>query len=140
MQHRPNDPNDPENLYEGVIFRHMRERGDLGPMGEADKYKPSERRRLFGHSEGWGPPSYPIQIFEPETTEGMFVIQVRAGLNDCAVPGLRIDQEQREISLYWIGLFSRFFGERRAVNLHKGIVSHQLCLHPNSWLLPANTI
>lgn len=91
MQHRPNDPNDPENLYEGVSFRHMREGGDLGPMGEADKYKPSERRRLFGHSEGWGPPSYPIQIFEPETTEGMFVIQVRAGLNDCAVPGLRID-------------------------------------------------
>ncbi|KAF6232910.1 hypothetical protein HO173_008873 [Letharia columbiana] len=122
IQHRPNDPNDPENLYEGVIFRHMREReGGLGPMGEADKYKPSERRRLFGQSDGWGPPSYPIQIFEPETTEGMFVIQVRAGLNDCAVPGLTIDQEQHEISLDWIGLFSRFFGERRAVNLHKGI-------------------
>ncbi|CAD6577873.1 MAG: hypothetical protein ASARMPRED_008436 [Alectoria sarmentosa] len=121
IQHRSNNPNDPENLYEGTIFRHMREKGGLGPMGEADRFRPSERRRLFGELEGWGPPSYPIPIFEPKSTEGMFVIQVRAGLNDCAVPGLKIDQEKRELSFDWIGLFSRFFRERKAMHQHEGI-------------------
>ncbi len=123
MHHTSNDPNHPDNLYDGVIFRHMREKGGLGPAGEADKYRPSERRRLFGESEDWGPPSHPISIFEPQVTEGMFVIQVRAGLNDCAVPGLKIDQDKREISFNWVELFSRFFGERRAVDLHRGMVS-----------------
>ncbi|KAL9132583.1 MAG: hypothetical protein Q9175_006243 [Cornicularia normoerica] len=140
VQHKPNDPNDPENVYESVIFRHMREKGGLGPMGDADKYMPSERRRLFGESEGWGPPSRPIPIFEPVTTEGMFVIQVRAGLNDCAVPGLKIDQEEREISFDWTGLFSRFFCERKAMNLHEGIVSHLSTLHPSPEVFTANAI
>ena len=123
--HTPNDHHDPETVYEGVIFRHMREKGGLGPMGEADKYKPSERRRIFGESEGWGPPSFPIPVFEPKLTEGLFVVQLRAGLNDCAVPGLKIDQENREISLSWRWLCSRFFSERRAMDLDQDVVSHQ---------------
>ena len=136
LQHRSDDPNDPENVYEGAIFRHMREKGGLGPMGEGDKYKPSERRRLFGESEGWGPPSFPIPILEPVATEGMFVVQVRAGLNDCAVPGLKIDQEKREISFNWIELFSRMFSERRAVqSKNLGIVSHHYLLRPTSQFL-----
>ena len=109
-------------------------------MGEADRFRPSERRRLFGELEGWGPPSYPIPIFEPKSTEGMFVIQVRAGLNDCAVPGLKIDQEKRELSFDWIGLFSRFFRERKAMHQHEGIVSHHCCLRPRSWLWSADAI
>lgn len=135
VHHTPNDtmdPNDPGNLYDGVIFRHMREKGGPGPMGEADKYKPSERRRIFGELEGWGPWSRPIPVLEPETTEGMFVIQVRAGLNDCAVPGLKIDQGKREISFDWVGLFSCFYGARRMVELHEETVCHEQSLHSRS--------
>ena len=135
-QHKPNDENEPETVYERSIFRHMREKGGLGPMGEADKYKPSDRRRIFGESEGWGQPSRPVPVFEPKATEGMFVIQVRAGLNDCAVPGLRIDQNRHEISLDWMGLFSRFYGERRAMDLQEGTVSHlDLCIAGLSYSL-----
>ena len=124
LQHGSDDPNDPANMYEGAIFRHMREKGGLGPMGEGDKYRPSDRRRVFGESQGWGPPR-PIPIFEPVATEGMFVVQVRAGLNDCAVPGLKIDQEKREISFNWIELFSRMFSEREAMQSNDlDIVSH----------------
>lgn len=125
VQHEPDDQNDPETIYERPIFRHMREKGGLGPMGEADKYKPSDRRRIFRESDGRGPPNLAVLIFEPKATEGMFVIQVRAGLNDCAVPDLRIDEEKREISLNWIGLFSRFYGEQGTVYLQKAIVSLQ---------------
>ena len=139
VQHRSDDPNDPENEYESAIFRHMREKGGLGPMGNADKYRPSERRRIFGESEGWGQ-LCTIPIFEPRATEGIFVIQVRAGLNDCAVPGLKIDQEKREISFEWVGLFSHFFCERRAVDLHEGTVSHQCYMPRTSWMWPADTI
>lgn len=125
IQHQSNDPNSPETVHETAIFRHMMEKGGLGPMGEADKYRPSERRRLFGESEGQGMPNYPVSILEPERTEGIFVIQVRAGLNDCAVPGLKIDREAREVSLDWRLLYSRFFGERRLVDSYDGSVSHR---------------
>ena len=125
MQHNSKDHHDPEIVFEGVIFRHMMEKGGLGPMGEADKYKPSEKRRIFGESEGWGPPNFPIPIFEPKSTEGLFVIQLRAALKDCAVPGLKIDQGNQEISLSWRGLCSRFFSEQRAMDLDQPVVSHQ---------------
>lgn len=126
MQHSPNNQNDPERVYEGAIFRHMRKKGYLGPVGIGDKYKPSKMQRLFGESEGWRPPNLAIPVHEPRMTEGMFVIQVRAGLNDCAVPGLKIDQDRREVSLNWIGLFSRFFREREAVDLFDGSVRHPI--------------
>ncbi len=131
MQHKTNQRNDPERLYEDAIFRHMRERGGLGPMGIRDKYKPSDMLRLFGESDFRRPSIDPIRTFEPKTTEGIFVIQVRAGLNDCAVPGLKIDQDKREVSLDWLGLMSHFFRERKAAELHEGIVGHQHFLHPH---------
>ena len=109
----------------------MREKGGLGPMGIRDKYKPSDMLRLFGESEFWRPSIDPIRTFEPKTTEGIFVIQVRAGLNDCAIPGLKIDQDQREVSLDWSGMFSHFFREREAAELHEGIVGHQHSLDFN---------
>ena len=133
LQHRSDDPNDPANRYEGAIFRHMRERGGLGPMGEGDKYKPSDGRRVFGDSEGWAPPSLPIPIFEPVATEGMFVVQVRAGLSDCAIPGMKIDQAKREISFNWTALFERMFSERKALQEKDlGMVSHHYPLRPTS--------
>ena len=136
LQHRSDDPNDPENMYEGAIFRHMRERGGLGPMGEGDKYKPSEMGRLFGESERWGPQSFSAPISEPVATEGMFVVQVRAGLNDCAIPGLKIDQEKREISFNWIELLDRLFSERKALQEKDlGIVSHHYTLRSTSQIL-----
>ena len=133
LQHRSDDPNEPENMYEGAIFSHMRERGGLGPMGEGDKYKPSDRRRIFGRSEGRGLPSFPIPEFELVATEGMFVVQVRAGLNDCAIPGLKINQAKREISFNWTELFERMFSERKALQEKDiGIVSHHYPLRPTS--------
>ena len=136
LQHRTDHPNGPESMYEDVIFRHMREKGGLGPMGEGDKYKPSDRLRLFGESQGWRPPSFPIPIFEPVATEGMFVVQLRAGLSDCAVPGLKIDQEKREISLNWIELFGRMFSERKAMQSNeRDIVSNHYPLRPTSQIL-----
>ena len=125
MQHEPDDLNAPESVYSGVIFRRMREKGGLGPMGEADKYRPSERRRIFGESEGWGHPRNTIPTFEPQTTEGIFVVQVRAGLSDCPIPGLRIDQTRREITLEWMGLYSHFYRERRASDQLEESVSSQ---------------
>ena len=136
LRHRSHDPNDPENRYQGAVFRHMRERGGLGPMGEGDKYKPSEMGRLFGESERWGPQSFSTPIFEPVATEGMFVVQVRAGLNDCGIPGLKIDQEKREISFNWIELFERMFTERKALQEKDlGIVSRHYPLSPTYQIL-----
>ena len=112
-------------------------------MGEGDKYKPSDRRRVFGDSESWGPPSLPIPIFEPMATEGLFVVQVRAGLNDCAIPGLKIDQVKCEISFKWTELFDRMFSERKAFQEKDlGIVSHHYLILrvplPESWALFAD--
>ena len=41
--------------------------------------------------------------------------RIRAGLNDFPLPGLRICSTKEEISLDWQTLFTRFFGEARAM-------------------------
>ena len=136
LEHSSDDPNDPENRYEGAILRHMREGGGLGPMGDGAKYKPTEMGRLLGASERWGPQNFSTPIFEPVATEGMFVVQVRAGLNDCAIPGLKINQKKREISFNWIELFDRMFSERKALQEKDlGIVSHHHPLRSTSQIL-----
>ena len=130
MQQRSDEP---ENMYGGAIFRHIREIRGPGPMGEGDKYKPSDMRRVLGGSEGRRRPSFPIPKFEPVATEGMFVVQVRAGLNDCAFPGLKINQAKREISFNWIELFERMLSERKALQEKDlVIVSHHYPLRPAS--------
>ena len=78
-----------------ALFQHLRDNAGLGRMGEADKSKPGGRLRLFEHSSG------------------LFVVQIRRGLNDCVVPGLSIDQQKGELSFEWRDLFARFFEEKK---------------------------
>ena len=42
----------------------------------------------------------------------LFVIQVRGGLNDCAVPGLHVDPKNRQLSLDWKALFNLYFNDK----------------------------
>jgi len=63
-----------------------------GRLGEADKGKLGSRMRLY------------------ENTAGLGLVQVRGGLDDCAMPILGIDPKKRVISLEWKDLFTRFFG------------------------------
>jgi hypothetical protein len=78
-----------------ALFQHLRDNAGLGRMGEADKSKPGGRLRLFEHSFG------------------LFVVQIRGGLNDCVVPSLSIDQQKGELSFEWRDLFARFFEEKK---------------------------
>lgn len=48
-----------------------------------------------------------------EHCTGLFVVQIRGGLNDCAVLALHIDATKCELSVDWRGLFAQFFNERR---------------------------
>ena len=43
---------------------------------------------------------------------GVFVTQIRGGLNDCAVPSLNIDLKKHELSIEWKALFSEFFHDK----------------------------
>lgn len=80
-----------------ALFQHLRDNAGLGRMGEADRSKSGGRLRLFEHSSG------------------LFVVQIRGGLNDCVVPGLSIDQQKGELSFEWRDLFARFFEEKKMV-------------------------
>ena len=48
-----------------------------------------------------------------ENSRGVFVVQVRGGLSDCAVPGLHIDRKKHKLSLEWKALFRHFFTQKR---------------------------
>ena len=84
-----------------ALSQHLRDNVGLGRLGEADKSRPGGRLRLFKHSSG------------------LFVVQIRGGLNDCVVPSLSIDQKNGELSLEWRDLFARFFEEKK---MAKGIL------------------
>ena len=47
-----------------------------------------------------------------ERCTGVFIIQVRGGLNDCAVPSLHVDPKKREVSLDWKALFNLYFSDK----------------------------
>lgn len=81
--------------WQRALFQHLRGNAGLGRMGEADKSRPGGRLRLF------------------EQTSGLFIVQIRGGLNDCVVPGLSIDQKKGELSFEWRDLFARFFEEKK---------------------------
>ena len=75
--------------------RHLRDNIWRGRLGEADKSRPGGRLRLLEYSFG------------------LFVVQIRGGLNDCVVSGLSIDQKNGELSLEWRDLFAQFFKEKK---------------------------
>ena len=102
---------DLELEYQRATFRCMREKGGLGGLGKADKYRPSDLSQIFSLVDE--EIQEPVPVFEPVLTEGLFTIQIRGGMNDCAIPGLRINQDHQEVSLEWRDLFTRFFGEQK---------------------------
>ena len=64
---------------------------------------PSTNARVEPH------PSLPYE--DRSLSKLNLIVQIRGGLNDSAVPELRVDTKNREISFNWIGLFTYFFGE-----------------------------
>ena len=99
-------------------FQKMMDEAGPGRLGEADKSVPGSRIRLF------------------ESPVGMFVVQVRGSVGDCALPALNIDPSKHELSFEWRDLFNRFFGERKvATAVSNGApVSHPGCLFLISYL------
>lgn len=47
-----------------------------------------------------------------EQCSGVFVVQVRAGVSDCAVRKLQLNMTKRELSIEWKDLFVHFFTEK----------------------------
>ena len=51
-----------------------------------------------------------------ERCTDLFMVQVRGGLNDCAVTNLQLHMMEDEISIEWKELFTEFFGEKDIVD------------------------
>ena len=70
-----------------------------GRLSEADRSVPGSRMRLYTC-----PP-------------GLFVVQVRGSVCDCAIPSLNfnVNPLRLEVSFEWRDLFHQFFGERKIV-------------------------
>lgn len=79
-----------------------------GRLGEADRGTPGSRIGLY------------------ENTVGLSLVQIRGGLDDCAMSNLCIDPKKRVISLEWKDLFTRFFGGKMMADriLEQALVSH----------------
>ncbi len=75
-----------------AIFQRIMQKAGPGRLDEADKGKLGSRIRLYAN------------------TVGLSLVQIRGGLDDCAMPSLGIDPKKRVISLEWNDLFTRFFG------------------------------
>ena len=93
------------------IFERLRHEAGPGRLGEADKSVPGSRIRVF------------------DSPVGMFVVQVRGSVGDCALPVLNIHSSRHEVSFNWRDLFDHFFGERKMAKavLHDALVSHPDC-------------
>ena len=80
-------------------------------------------------------PGSPVGFFESPV--GMFVVQVRDVVGDCALPGLSINASRNEVSFEWKKLFDQIFGEQKLVmnKLHGATVGHPFCLHRFSSLI-----
>ncbi len=99
-------------------FQNLMDKAGPGRLGEADKSVPGSRIRLF------------------ESPVGMFVVQVRGSVGDCALPALNIDPSKHELSFEWRKLYNLFFGERKVATavLQRAPVSHPGCLYFISYL------
>jgi hypothetical protein len=92
-----------------AIFQRIMQMAGPGRLGEADKGKLGSRLRLY------------------ENTVALSLVQIRGGLDDCAMPSLGIDPKKRVISLEWKDLFTRFFGGKMMADrvLKEAPVSHR---------------
>lgn len=93
-------------------FKKLRDEVGAGRLGEADKSVPGSRIRLF------------------ESPVGMFVVQVRGSVSDCALPALNVNSSRYEFSFEWMDMFNGFFGERKLTTtvLHGAPVGHSDCI------------
>lgn len=79
------------------IVRNLRNEAILGAGGLAKQTRPASRLRTI------------------ESSTGLFIIQVRGGLNDSAVTKLHIDVKNSEVSFEWKELFRHFFREKNFI-------------------------
>lgn len=77
------------------VLGNLRDKAGLGVGGVASQSQSKSRLRTIEHCTG------------------LFVVQVRGGLNDCAVTRLHIHMKNREVSIEWKHLFGHFFREKR---------------------------
>ena len=80
-------------------------------------------------------PDSPVGFFKSPV--GMFVVQIRGVVGDCALPGLSINASRNELSFEWKRLFDQIFGEQKLVTnmLHGTPVGHPYCLNRFSSLI-----
>ena len=92
------DTNNRERQWDDVSKKLLARVG-TGRLEDADKSVPESRMHLYTC-----PP-------------GLFVVQVRGSVSDCAIPSLSLDVNplRLELSFEWRDLFHRFFGERKMV-------------------------
>jgi len=55
--------------------------------------------------------------------QSVLVVQVRGGLNDSELPGLKMDKEKLEISVNWKQLLTSFFVQKKAADELESSVS-----------------
>ena len=92
------DTNNRERQWDD-ISKSLLARLGTGKLDNADKSVPGSRMRLYAC-----PP-------------GLFVVQVRGSVSDCAIPSLNLNVNplRLEISFEWRDLFHQFFAERKMV-------------------------
>ena len=90
-----------------------------GRLSEADKSVPGSRIPVF------------------DSPVGMFVVQLRGSVGDCALPVLNIASRRHEVSFDWRDLFDQFFGEQKLAKavLHDALVSHPDLRHYPTYLI-----
>lgn len=69
-------------------------------------------------------PEFEVDI--PRRYEQIFVVQVRSGLNDTAMPAPRINIEKEEFSFEWKGMFTRFFTQQLAAAKFESLVGRTI--------------
>ena len=92
------DTNNRERQWDEVS-KPLLARVGAGMLGDADRSVPGSRMCLYTC-----PP-------------GLFVVQVRGSLCDCAIPSLNLNVNplRLEVSFEWKDLFHQFFGERKMI-------------------------
>ena len=101
------------------IFERLQDQTGAGRLGQAAKPIPGSQVRFF------------------KSPVGMFVVQVRGVVGDCALPGLSINASGNELSFKWMKLFDQIFGERKldTIMLHGAPVGHPYRLNGFSSLI-----
>lgn len=104
-----------------AAFRGMRDLATVVKLGNSKghgRYKCCFMWCPCQHLLGSAPHS-----LESLNMEGLFVTQVRGGMNDSAVLGFKVDQKRFEVSFEWRKILSHYFEEQRITDDKFGIVA-----------------